>query len=114
MAFFCIKRIKGHPYLYWQRNHREGRKVISHCVYHGPVIGAKPRNIGRIDRHDPVHRQEVKQKIAFSKAVSAERLAREIARQKNQDKKALAIRRLRFQLLGLRHIEDLPKLWKNI
>ena len=116
MTFYCIKRIKGHPYLYRQTNHRIGGKVISDTVYVGPaegaiLFGAAPKSI---DPSDDKQRRKVEEKISRSLSVSAERLEREKARRIHQDKKARRIRTVEFQLGALRHLEGDERLWRKL
>jgi hypothetical protein len=116
MTFYCIKRIKGHPYLYRQTNRRVGGKVVSETVYVGPAEGAIPYGAApkSIDPSDGKQRRRVEEKISRSLSVSAERLAREIARKGDQDRKARRIRRVRFQLGALQHLEGDERLWRKL
>src|SRR5512147_258461 len=113
MTFYCIKRIKGHPYLYRQTNYRIGGKVVSDSVYVGPAEGAIPYGAApkSIDPPDGEQRRRVEEKISRSLSISAERLAREQARQIHQDKKARRVRSVQFQLGALRHLEGDQRLW---
>jgi hypothetical protein len=114
MTFYCIKRIKGHPYLYRQTNYRIGGKVVSDSVYVGPAEGAIPYGATpkSIDPSDGKHR--VEEKISRSMSISAERLARETARKGDQDRKARRIRSVQFQLGALRHLEGDQRLWRKL
>lgn len=116
MTFYCIKRIKGHPYLYRQTNHRVGGRVISDSVYIGPAAGAIPYGATpkSIDPSDPAMRGRVEEKIGRSLSITAERLEREKARRIHQDKKARRIRARRFELDALRHLEKDQRLWRKL
>ena len=116
MTFYCIKRIKGHPYVYRQTNRPVDGKVVSETVYVGPAEGAIPYGAApkSIDPSDPAMRGRVEEKISRSLSVSAERLAREQARQIHQDKKERRIRSVKFQLGALRHLEGDQRLWRKL
>lgn len=116
MTFYCIKRIKGRPYLYRQTNYRIGGKVVSDTVYIGPAAGAVPYGATpkSIDPSDDKQRRQVEAKISRSLSVTAERLAREQARQLRQDKKARRLRAVRFELEALRHLEADQRLWRKL
>src|SRR5512132_1184657 len=116
MTFYCIKRIKGHPYLYRQTNYRIDGKVVSDSVYVGPAEGAIPYGTApkSINPSDDKQRRKVEEKISRSLSISAERLEREKARQIHQDKKARRIRSAQFQLGALRHLEGDKRLWRKL
>ena len=116
MTFYCIKRIKGHPYIYRQTNRREGSRIVSDCTYIGPAEGAIPYGAApkSIDPSDTKQRRRVEEKISRSMSISAERLEREKARQIHQDKKARRIRSVEFQLGALRHLEGDQRLWRKL
>lgn len=114
MTFYCIKRIKGRPYLYRQTSYRHGKKVVSDSVYIGPAAGAIPYGFAPKTIEPPQHRKKVLEKINRSLSITAERLARETARQIHQDKKARRLRSIRFELGALRHLERDPHLWRKL
>lgn len=114
MTFYCIKRINGHPYVYRQTNHRVGGRVVSDCTYIGPAAGAIPYGFGPKTIDPDRDRKKVEQKIKKSMSIDAELLAREMAKRINQDKKARRIRRVRFRLGALRHLEENTKLWRKL
>lgn len=116
VTFYCVKWIKGHAYVYRQTNRREGRRVVSDCTYIGPAAGARPYGAtrGSLDPEDVKTQRRVREKIKRSLSIDAELLAREMAKSLQQDKKARRIRRVRFRLGALEHLDWDSKLWRRL
>jgi hypothetical protein len=45
MGFYKTKIVKGRPYLYWRRSHREGSRVITQDTYIGPLTASLARSV---------------------------------------------------------------------